>query len=46
MHYTFVTISYLHFCLDPMELEPEELQEAAPVEDANPEQEQDKPRCI
>jgi hypothetical protein len=34
------------FVLDPTEPKPEELQEPAPVEDANPEQEQGKPRCI
>jgi hypothetical protein len=34
------------FVLDPVEQEPEELQDPAPVEDANPEQEQGKPRCI
>ncbi len=44
LHY--VIVSYLHFALDPVELEPEELQELAPIEDANPEQEQDKPQCI
>jgi hypothetical protein len=34
------------FALDPVEPEPEELQEPAPVEDANPEQDQGKPWCI
>jgi hypothetical protein len=34
------------FALDPTEPEPEELQELAPIEDANPEQDQGKPRCI
>jgi hypothetical protein len=34
------------FVLDPAEPEREELQEPAPVEDANPEQDQDKSRCI
>jgi hypothetical protein len=34
------------FTLDPVEPEPEEQQEPAPIEDANPEQDQGKPRCI
>jgi hypothetical protein len=34
------------FALDPTELEPKEQQEPAPVEDANPEQDQGKPQCI
>jgi hypothetical protein len=33
------------FALDPTEPEPEELQEPAPVKDANPEQDQGKPQC-
>jgi hypothetical protein len=40
-------VSYLNiFALDPVELEPKELQEQVPVEDTNPEQYQGKPRCI
>jgi hypothetical protein len=35
-----------NFALDPAELEPEEQHEPAPIEDANPEQDQGKPRCI
>jgi hypothetical protein len=34
------------FALDPMKSEHKELQESAPVEDANPEQDQGKPQCI
>jgi hypothetical protein len=34
------------FVLDLVEPEPEEQQEPAPVEDANPEQDQGKPWCI
>jgi hypothetical protein len=34
------------FALDPAEQEFEELQEPAPTEEANPEHEQGKPRCI
>jgi hypothetical protein len=34
------------FTLDPAEPEPEELQEPAHTEEANPEQEQGKPWCI
>jgi hypothetical protein len=34
------------FTVDPAEQEPEELQEPAPDEEANPEQEKGKPRCI
>jgi hypothetical protein len=34
------------FVLHPVEPKPEEQQELAPVEDANPEQDQCKPRCI
>jgi hypothetical protein len=34
------------FVIDPVEQELEELQELAPTEEANPEQEQGKPRCI
>jgi hypothetical protein len=34
------------FTLGPTELEPKEQQEPAPVEDANPEQDQGKPQCI
>jgi hypothetical protein len=34
------------FVIDPVEQELEELQELAPTEEANPEQEQDKLRCI
>jgi hypothetical protein len=33
------------FALDPTEPELEELQEPAPVKDANPEQDQGKPQC-
>jgi hypothetical protein len=32
--------------LDPTKPEPDELQEPAPVEDANPELDQGKPQCI
>jgi hypothetical protein len=34
------------FMIDPTEQELEELQEPAPAEEANPEQEQGKPQCI
>jgi hypothetical protein len=34
------------FMLDPAELESKELQELAPVEGANVEQDEGKPRCI
>jgi hypothetical protein len=34
------------FALDPAEQEPEELPEPAPVEEANPEQQQGKLQCI
>jgi hypothetical protein len=34
------------FAIDPAELELEELQEPAPAEETNPEQEQGKPQCI
>jgi hypothetical protein len=46
MHYTFVSVSYLHITIDPTEQEPEELQEPTQVEETNPEQEQGKPQCI
>jgi hypothetical protein len=42
----YVVVSYSHFLVDPAEQEPEELQEPAPVEDTNTEQEQGKFRCI
>jgi hypothetical protein len=41
-HHLLLTL----FALDPAEPEPEELQELALVEAANPEQYQGKPRCI
>jgi hypothetical protein len=34
------------FALDPAEQEPDELQDPAPVKEANLEQEQGKPQCI
>jgi hypothetical protein len=37
---------FAFFVVDPMEQEPEELTELAPVKETNPEQEQCKPRCI
>jgi hypothetical protein len=36
----------MHFVINHVEQGPEELQELAQVEDTNPDEEQDKPRCI
>jgi hypothetical protein len=47
MHYIICHCLILTlFALDPTEPEPEELQEAAHIEDSNPKQDQGKPRCI
>jgi hypothetical protein len=47
MFCTFMALSHIYaFVIDPTEQEHEELQEQAPVEGANPEPEQGKPRCI
>jgi Ca2+/H+ antiporter len=43
----FMLVSHTYiFAIDPAELELEELQEPAPAEETNPEQEQGKPQCI
>jgi hypothetical protein len=46
MHCIYLSVSLLPTAIDPVEQEREELPEPAPVEDTNPEQDQDKPRCI
>jgi hypothetical protein len=47
MHYIICRCLILAlFTLDPVEHEPEELQEPAPVEDVNLDQDQGKPQCI
>jgi hypothetical protein len=42
----YVGVSYLHIAIDHAEQGHEEPPEPGQVEDINPEQEQDKPRCI
>jgi hypothetical protein len=39
-------MEFFPIAIDPTEQEFDELQEPAPVEEANPEQEKGKPRCI
>jgi hypothetical protein len=46
MHYIYLSISPLHIAIDHVEQGFEEPPKPAPVEAANPEQDQDKPRCI
>jgi hypothetical protein len=46
IHCIHVDISYLHIMIDHVEQERAEPPEPAPVETADYEQEQDKPRCI
>jgi hypothetical protein len=46
MHCSYLSVSSLCITIDHGEYGREEPPEPAPVEDANPEQDQGKPRCI
>jgi hypothetical protein len=46
MHCIYLSVSLLPIVIDPVEQGREELSELAPIEDANPEQDQGKLWCI
>jgi hypothetical protein len=46
MHYSYLSVSSFCIAIDHVEQGREEPLEPVPVEDANPEQDQGKPRCI
>jgi hypothetical protein len=46
MHYIYLGVLSLHIVIDHVEQRCEEQSELAPADDANPEQDQGKLRCI